>query len=544
MSIRAVELCAAEGLDFAQAFRFHYLIAHEDHQLAGFTPHVFGEWVLQTGADLPVRELVDARGTQFGYVFGIGAHHDGRDLAEALSSAFDATRKGALAQYEAILCHLSGRFGCIATIEGRAYLHVDAAGLIGACYDTETGRVASSVNLCADATSATNEIYPEPGRRGEVAFGLTHTPLASVLRLNPNHRLELESLRSKRFWPRPNDAFDLRFDQWGTALDAFLAASAGVTRALIARNKVVLPLSGGLDSRMIFFAAGAEGRKGLAQIYTHVIAAQNRLDAAVARTLCIKADLTHETHYGRRRMHQLRLPVSEEERARAAREAEVASGVVGATSLEFDAGLYALIDRDAVLLRGQQIPILRALFVDHNDPAHNDDAYFQGKLRALLEYRAPNAEADAQMSKAISAACRGIPASARGKIADLIFYECVNAPELAVSFTGNHTGFFTSPFNSREMIRLMMSFPTPLRRENHLFWTAFMRQEPDLAGVATLKFIKRRDRESAEDVAWRSGFLSAEALFYKMVYGEAPGQVPVEAFDLDVLKAKDHPNLP
>ncbi len=544
MTVEALRRCREKDLSFEDTFRFQYIIDRDDLSLPGFVSYSFNGWILQAGAVLPVVPIRDGAGTQIGLFFGIGAHHDGTRPEEAIARGLAKNGRDARAQFEAIVTETVGRFGVLIELEGQLRLYTDASGTIGAVVNRKLRRIAASCLLCVDRPIDPNPLYSRPNTNREVEFGFSHTPDRHVTRINCNHFLDLESFQTSRFWPNSEDQFELPFDSYGAALDEILRSTRNVLTSLNARYTTSLPLTGGLDSRIIFVAAGEEGRAGFSQIYTYVLRSIGRMDAAIARQLCSTKGLSHEMHLGRRPMHRNMLPATEKEREKAALQYSLASGVSGHPKEEVTSGIYSLVDQNAVVLRGQQIPILRALFVDTDDPDDFTDEYFQTELRRLLSYNPPNRRADKRMSTEISAYLQGVPGVVAPKKADLIYYEVVNAPELAANFGGNFTSFYVSPFNSRRLIQLMMSFDTSYRRRRMLFWHLLMRADPEVAGIGSMRFVKGLDCEEETHLAWRSGFIEAQRLLYEAVFREDCPEVPVTPFTLDVLSDEGHLDLP
>ncbi len=533
MTTYAEQLCDDLEVNFTEAFRYQYIITKEAMRPPGMQACQLGKYTLLTGDALPCMPLHDVHGALFGYFFGVAAAHDGRDPLDFLCSSFDSTIKTASTILEDRLTYLAGRFGIIVCIADQTRLYTDASGMIGAVYNTQTHRVAASAGLCVENAFNPHPLYHDTATNLPVgSFGLHYTADARVRRLNPNHFLDLDSLTSQRFWPREHDIFHLAPDEYASAMDEIITAAGHIIRRHVEDNTVSLPLSGGFDSRSILAMTDLESLSKIDQIFTYIVNMVNIRDAAIANQLC------HLRHVGLdvfNAFQQRKFSSRGREDALTC-QFQIASGNPSPAPAYIDHTLRK-VARDSVVLRGQQMPILRGLFMNVNDSEKWTSDYVSHRVIKLLELDHSSAKLKKEISENIEHLIEELPALARERKVDLLFLEVVNGPELASIFAGLSQGFYTSPFNSRRLIQLFCGFDTAYRRSGTAMSVLLLRAAPDLGGVATTRATKRiLGAENDDRLQQRRQQLHDMLTAYKHVYGTSPSQeVPMIRYRTDGL---------
>ncbi|MEJ8560573.1 hypothetical protein QTO30_04545 [Yoonia sp. GPGPB17] len=523
----AVALCKENEMSFEDVFRYQYTISSSELDLAGFTTHTLGPVVLQTGEALGCLELHDARGRLFGLIFGVSAPHDGQPVDTFLRDRFDSQANDAASVFESRLTHLSGRFGVIVTLGDDHRFYTDASGMIGANYCAESKIAATSVNLCIPRPADADGLAAaKPG-----VFALDYTSDHAVSRLNPNHYLDLDTFETKRFWPREDDIFHLDPPQYAAALDEIILATRQIINRMAAENSVAVPLSGGFDSRSIVALADDVTLHGISQIHTHVTTKINITDAAVANQICGMKSIGLEVHntLRTRRFPGIDSPKYIESRCK------IANGGMGQPHNFLLNGTYTRVKRDSVVLRGQQIPILRGLFVNNADSAHWTADTIAAHFMNLLQLNDLEDEAlRADFKMRVSAIYDELPTNARQRALDLLLVEAVNGPDLTSWMCAVSQSFYTSPYNSRRMIQLFSSFDTKFRRAGHAMNLLLLRADPSLMGVAFLGAAKKvSSAENDQLIEARRKWLEGIRSTYRWVFGHDAEAVRMIRFRTD-----------
>ena len=201
----------------------------------------FGEWYINAHPLLPVsQDHLDVT-----EVVLLGHAIDPRqpgssnvDIARALArcKGFDALEQS--------LARLSGRWAAFASVASEWRLYPDANGSKSIFYDS--AQVASHPMYMGHGPDDSMSRFP-----GQTStWPMDRTPYPGVRQLLPNHYLDLQSMRSVRFGPRPVSPVSL-----SDAVVRIRELLRGTIEAVIKRGSVALPLTGGLDTRSLLSAA-------------------------------------------------------------------------------------------------------------------------------------------------------------------------------------------------------------------------------------------------------------------------------------------------
>ncbi len=278
-------LCRTHDLDFATVFCQQFRLVKKDTHLPGFGQTRLGAWRLSYGRDLPMAELTFASGAGRVALLGVAVDQDGDVLtSEVLERKcptwFDAE------QVIAWLNQCAGRFAFVIEKGPMQRLYLDPIGSLGAVYDARDKVIASTLNLALTRQVEENTEYPLTRQSveadGRFAFG--HTPDLNIKRLIPNHYLDLTQFSQHRFWPLPGDIFEPDERQQTALVDDIVDRLSQVIGALAQHaNPTYLPLSGGLDSRLLL----ACSKPALEDItlFSHAENAMSRKDTRIAKKL-------------------------------------------------------------------------------------------------------------------------------------------------------------------------------------------------------------------------------------------------------------------
>lgn len=526
-------LCAAHEQSFADTYRYQYVIAPTDLGLPGMTAHPLSDMVLHVGSALPCAPLRDGNDNITGYFFGAAATHDGQRATAALCARI-ADRGGAIFDaVEEVLPEIAGRFGVLVAQGSALRLYLDATGMIGAVYDPSSRRVATSLGLTLDREIERNPMCP-PGEQGKQTPepGFCHTLDCHAKRLNCNHYLDLHAFETRRFWPRESDAFHIEKDAYAAAFDEIIAATRQIMQRHVEDYTVSLPLSGGQDSRAIFMIMDQKTLDQVDQVFTYILNWINQTDAAIANQLCNLRGLGHECLNAQRKRR-----LASPDRIRHLRsQYQIARCDFSHPKRDVNNGVIFRFRPDAVVMRGQQIPILRALFVETADEAAWTADHVADRVMALLHATDLPPRLQAKFRDSLHACYGELPANARRRALDLMLCEAVNGPELASLFCGFVQSFPSSPFNSRRMIQLFCSFETGFRQSGRAMAVLMHRADPRLRAVATTPLVKAVPWvEDDDQLAARANLLARNNGAYKEIFGQTPPEVQMTRFRRDGL---------
>ena len=530
--MEALRLCENAKVDFASAFRYQYVASPKPMDVPGFSVATLGAYYIYSGPDLRSCPLVDGSGTTFGLVLGIAVDHDGCTAEDALPDLISkASAVKAQATLERYLTKLAGRYAIFVNISGRLLFYCDPVGMIGAVYAAETRRIGSSPTLCIDRPYEDNPRYDvKMIADGKAMYGFDHTRDLHVLRMNANHRMDLKEFVTTRFWPRDDDVFGLEQAEYGAAFDEMIAAERRIIDRITTLGTTVIPLSGGNDSRMILALTEAETRKRVALYYTHINNYSGRRDADLGQQLASQLDLPHEKHDHKTAKTD---PAAV---ALAAKAFAIASGGLGACPAEIANGLYQLLPKDAIILRGHQCNILRAQYVRFSDPDRWTDPMWHIRWMRLLPSESFGPRQRQKFVPDFMRFYNDIPKPARARSADFFFFEALVPAALGHVFPGLSHAFYMSPFNSRRLVQLVMGFDTAYRMSNNGTHDLLMRAEPRLGTLPFLADLEADMTESPEQYENRMGRMAETAERYRRWFAQ---DMPVAAIKRYVRQSPD-----
>lgn len=524
------ELCERDDILFEECYRYQYVVSSEASELSGFTSVQFYDRWLHVGRDQFCDPLCDKAGNLFGYVVGIAVDGEGNTLAEAVSKNFDISSSTAVGQFEDFLVEAVGRFVAIVNLENRNLFYQDASGMLGALHNSAINRIASTLYLALDGPLQKSTRFFDPTTGDKICEPVLHfTPDPRVERINPSFRFDFETGQSERFWPRQTDVFGHKKESYHDVLEEIVTKERNVLSALLKVNDVALSMSGGYDSRAIYACASPETRRSFRQIFSQVNRKIGWYDAKIAGDIValdgLAIDLSVATH--------LRKFGSDSERDKAVRVYELASGNQNQPPDEVVNGACTRIIPNTTVLRGQQIPILKAFAVGRAPTKRWDQEYAQRIISEAVVTDAVPKETQVAISDAIGSLYNTLPEAALCRSVDLLMVEVVNGPELAGNFSGFTNSFYISPFNSRRFIQLFAGFGLSERRDLTAFDHLMLHADSEVCGVAFTYQVKHlHSFESEEDVLNRHDKILQTRKSYEAATGTKPRPTSIWRYSL------------
>ena len=241
------------------------------HVPDGWPKYVEHDWCLGYQPSLPVVRLADEFGTSMGWLLGWAVDGSGALLESGQIATVPVAASDELEHW--IYLH-GGRFAVIVVTPSFARVYLDPCGSLSAVYCPVLECVASTTSIVPRGgdTEEITEHMRLVGIPGVGMYPLHLTPRKNVLRLLPNHFLDLGTWEAARHWPKTH-AFALRdtADVVSSVVDRVRLNLGGVIDVWPA----LLRLTAGRDSRMLLACA-----RPMADQITFFTAEHERADEA------------------------------------------------------------------------------------------------------------------------------------------------------------------------------------------------------------------------------------------------------------------------
>lgn len=417
-----------------------------------------GRHHLYTGQSVHLANLLDGKGQAIGVVIGIAVDRTGLIEGDWTIPGIDADLPDFFDRFEAYILDVAGRYTFVLTIGTEERVYGDPVGMNGLVYHRGAARVASSLHLCLDREVREHPLY-DHARMEKTGgkYSLLHTRDAEVRRVNPNFYLDLDNFHETRFWPR-DEVFHHDPADYSRVVDEIMSTTRHVVGAIADRFTCAMPVSGGRDSRLLVAMSGDQATK-IEQIYTHITNYSTRKDAGVAALVTQELGLPHEVHSWR----DFAKKQTPDELAEMLKEFRVSAGTKAALPNELQSGVFNALTDGAVMLRGHQTDLLRAVFVVTTDKKRWKNFFWQVRKLGILPGKDFDAVQFAHFLPDYEAWLKTLPRNALNKQIDFMFLELYYSSTLGVTFPALSRNFYMSPFNSRRLITLALGFDDDYR---------------------------------------------------------------------------------
>ena len=455
------------------AFRYQYRISQSPengtsrrHSLAG--------WTVELGEALSLAHLRDRSGVAFGLLLGIAVDLEGKiiegDFEPTLPQHFGWP------ELEAWIEGITGRFAVLLNVDGCVRLYTDACGMIGAVYDRQERRIASSLSLCLRRAVEDHPDYDHSAvaERG-AKYILFDTRDKFVRRMNPSCYLSLNDFQETRFWPR-EQSISLIDGDLGKTYDWLTAQTELVVGAIARRHRTWLALSGGQDSRLLLAMAGS-AIGDVERCFTHISNYANRIDATIAARMAEHVGVEHEVHDRKRNKN---VP---NEIERDMQEFQRGAGFAMPAVREVANGLARRLPKDAIVLRGHQTDILRAVFSTNTGANARRKTAWQVKRLMAVPYAEFNRSIHERFRPRYENWRLALPDFAEPSSTDLMFLELYYSSSLGCVFPALSRNFYMSPFNGRRQIAYAMAIDEAYRRRSFAVFDILYRIDPELHDI-------------------------------------------------------------
>ncbi|MFN3845616.1 MAG: hypothetical protein ACK4RZ_07315 [Paracoccaceae bacterium] len=458
------------------AFRYQYRISRRADQTHSATTatersQLLDGWALELGADLPLVRLVRGDGSVFGLLFGIAVAGDGAVISAGEKVAPDPCH--GWKSVEHWIEDISGRFGILLSDGHQVRFYCDPCGMIGVVYDATARRISSSLGLCLDRPIDDRDDYDHSAvaDRGAL-YTLFDTRDKVARRMNPSSYLSLSTFTETRFWPRA-DSIALIDGDLEKTYDWISGRTQKVIAAIAQAYPTLISLSGGQDSRLLLAMAGPAVRH-LKGSFTHVSNFMGRIDAAIAGRMAKHVGIRHEIHD--RRLHKAHPEVVRDDEHAFVR----GLGFPMRPYREISNGLIRQLPDGAVVLRGHQTDILRAVLADKLGRKARKNTRWQIKRLMPVPRAEFDASVHARFHDRYEAWRQALPAFAAANSTDLMFLEIYYSSTVGCSFPAASRVFYMSPFNGRRQIGHAMAIDEAYRKKSFAVFDLIARCNPGL----------------------------------------------------------------
>ncbi len=476
MANSALNSCKKLNLDFSKIFKWQYLLTKNPDSEMPMVSHSIGEWTVMTGAKLPIAFLEDRAGVLLAIFLGVGVDNIGLIEGTHQVKSLDSNSNTFFNDFETWLKDVAGRYTILVAARGSTRAYTDPVGMNGMVYDQSSHQVASSTLLCLDRQIVDHPSYDHNlVERGDGKYSLFHTRDANVRRCNPNSYINLDDFTEHRFWPKDESFKSSEFDVF-EIYDQLITTTQHVIRNINAKYKTALPLSGGQDSRLLAALAGTEIHS-FDQVFTHIHNYASRIDATIASEIARYLQLEHSV-FDKRRIKFSRAEADLEQQ-----EYQVATGMVMPQNREVTLGLHRSVIEDAVVMRGHQTDLLRAVFIDRLGKKSRKNFRWQMKRLLLVPPREFTDDVYLKFLPEYEAWYDTLPETARQRSVDFMFLEIYYSSTLGASFPALTHNFFMSPFNSRRLIELSLSIDEKYRRNGYAVNDILLQANPALLSI-------------------------------------------------------------
>ncbi|PCJ74377.1 MAG: hypothetical protein COA53_10110 [Rhodobacteraceae bacterium] len=371
------KLTNALNYKFSGTFRYQFVLSPTKMAIPEFNHRCIGSTNLYTCPYLPVCEIMNQAGEQIGLILGYAVDRYGMLIKGAVSVTLPNNTADAIAAIQGFLTGLAGRYVVLVHLFGFntvSRIYPDTASSLSFVYDPKTKIVASSLLLCLNRDIEPNECFGLPAsiysckdlrpflpdRNSELSdggFNFGHTPDRHIMRIIPNHYLDLNNFETCRYWPMHEIVADLTVEEAATIIVDRLRL---IMRGLITNLDGYLAISGGRDSRVLLACApGAETSR--MRLYTYATNWMTTLDVKIAQVMAdavgqeiivqIPPDGPKGNYFPRPKRS-----------ARYAQRFALSSGLFGIGDDWWKRGYAKGLDNGAMWVRGNFLEILTARF--------------------------------------------------------------------------------------------------------------------------------------------------------------------------------------
>lgn len=242
-------------------FKGQFLI-HRGAAAGVFTAsHPLGGWTIEYNNPLTAIPVVDHSAAQIGVFIGtVVDSAQERVLEQSDVICWPGDARGSMSAIEDFIYLFAGTWIFVLVSGALTRVYLDPAGTLSLVFDPETQRAGSTTGLLLDEVDYQTRFQAQLHSHLEISsdgwFPAGLTAHQGVRRLLANHYLDLATFEEKRHWP-----IEGTFSHCSStdAADRLLNRTCRTIRALAQAGRVILPLTGGQDSRLLLASSLVSG---------------------------------------------------------------------------------------------------------------------------------------------------------------------------------------------------------------------------------------------------------------------------------------------
>lgn len=447
-----------KNFDFNSYFLGQYMLTKNPaHKIPDWHAHKLTNWTLWRTKGDKTKRVMDKNNNQVGWFLGEGVAKSGNYVSDPFTLPYDTSDPKNWQKAEEEIEGIAGRYIVIIDTPEILRVYGDPVSDFSTIYNKEEGIVASTSLLALTRDMEWNPLFDKARiLSGDIHFSLQETADIALKRTLPNHYLCLETFQCIRHWPRVDTRLVEPEKSMEENLDEISQRLGDIVGALVQNQKVILPLSGGHDSRNIVGAA-KKHLKHLQFAFSHQFHKMSRIDADIAAIISKRVGVPFEL---------VRFDASmKHSRKDMLRYFNRTGYVDGGVAIRITRLEHAL-PGNMISLRGNVMELLRAN--QWNDRFANSErpTIHFGVKRLLIDQSVPSSEMVELWGEKYEAWRDAIPEQAKPRSIDLAFAEHLLPNTLGVRHFGNVNNFVMNPFSDRRIIQLCMQIPPAIRKTN------------------------------------------------------------------------------
>lgn len=416
---------------------------------------------IELGPGLPFHVISRVDGSDAGYIIGFPIDIENRKTLEGtVNFLYDEDTDYSIEQF---LKRIAGRFIAVIDLPGFCRVYPDASAQVPCVIDQERGTVGSTAHaLFSDLeydARFRRDAFKALGVDREGWFPAGLTAHRGLVRLLPNHFLNLDSLETKRFWPSSNSVMSPDPER---SINVVVNEVRAQIEALLAGPKrIALALTGGHETRMLL--ACARPYVDELDLTTVVGPDRHSTDTIIARRIVKTMGLRH--------LELPRLRSTPEQKALFIRR----GGDCNADSnSEFHPSVWPIAETH-VFVGGLGGEVGRAFLWSESDSSDTViDAHALCKRFGLPVHP--------ELCKKIEEWLEYLPDGLDSlTMLDLAYHENRNGPWYAAQFCSDPTLVRHAPLLTRTIVEEMMSLPAPWKRSSRLGTAIIEKEWPELS---------------------------------------------------------------
>lgn len=469
--------CDIEGWDFSEIFRFQFRINRSGARLSSDwrLRHFFG-WSVEFCPSLRISEVYGLDRELFAVVLGIAIDPDDECLRERtiLTNSQNADR-------ETWIEALAGRYVVLAKFGDEIRLYGDPSGNLSVVYDRQEQLIANSVTLAipdGDGLPNASTLKAIAEKKHLLLFGKTTDP--RVIRQTPNHYLRLSDFQEIRHWPKEGQEFGSLDENRSEIFREVPDRIARNIGALAKRFRCALPITGGMDSRIIL-ASASHIFGDIGHYYCYGLNWSTEVDAKLASQIATHLALPFQVFP--RRSPRVRGFWTEEDVNTEYAKMQLRTG--WCYKMRGDWGRFvAMSPRVDVVLRGTAAEMTRANKWHQRDFGKSCSAEVG---LAKLNGQTPDGQRSDQdehdykdLLGQYSAWMDKLPNAAHARLYDIAHMELWLPMGPVLEFSAFAKDFIVNPFNDRRLMQLTSGLAPRARKRSILVKKIIKRNCPEL----------------------------------------------------------------